>query len=358
MRVPAKYLICKGDTVHQENVWPDKGAAGIHHSLDRLAMASGPAAGDQFVWPSARGILDGFHNVLPGGSCVISLIERQTDIRAPEKPQQFLQPSNFSPELISLAQDLVIARDEARATSSEAAESQTRVEAIVESVVDAIITTDSRGSIHTFNCAAERIFGYSPDEIIGKTLGSLFLPHVLDADVDLFSGDVAAKIQSVLGRSLDEVGLTKAGIIFPVRFTATEMQLASQQMLNWVIRDVTDDQRTREALQHKSDLIQLLHSVTEAASEAETIAENIEIGLKSVCSHIGCHGAQGYLFSKPPGCERFRPLVSGPLERASASTAPQPEEVFDLIMPPAKQLRVPPPPLFRPHGLQTGQNYL
>ncbi|HIF08462.1 MAG TPA: PAS domain S-box protein, partial [Sneathiellales bacterium] len=194
---------------------PDKGAAGIHHSLDRLAMASGPAAGDQFVWPSARGILDGFHNVLPGGSCVISLIERQTDIRAPEKPQQFLQPSNFSPELISLAQDLVIARDEARATSSEAAESQTRVEAIVESVVDAIITTDSRGSIHTFNCAAERIFGYSPDEIIGKTLGSLFLPHVLDADVDLFSGDVAAKIQSVLGRSLDEVGLTKAGLFFP-----------------------------------------------------------------------------------------------------------------------------------------------
>tara|TARA_Y100000031_G_scaffold77687_1_gene85592 strand:- start:53 stop:418 length:366 start_codon:yes stop_codon:yes gene_type:complete len=117
------------------------------------------------------------------------------------------------------------ARDKAKAASRKAAESQARVEAIVDSVVDAIITTDGAGAIKTFNRAAERIFGYHPDEIIGKTLGALFLPHGLDVRADLFAGDVAAKIQSVLGRATDEPGLTKSGIIFPVRFTVTEMKL-------------------------------------------------------------------------------------------------------------------------------------
>ena len=188
--------------------------------------------------------------------------------------------------LLSLAEDLMSARKQAETASYNAEESQARVEAIVETVVDAIITTDEAGTIKTFNRAAEQIFGYEPNEIINKNLAALFVPHGLDARADLFADDVAAKIQAVLGRPTDETGLTKNGIVFPVRFTVTEMELGVQRMLNWVIRDVTEDRQTREALQQKSDLIHLLHTVTEAASDAESIADPVKVCLKAVCAHI------------------------------------------------------------------------
>jgi diguanylate cyclase (GGDEF)-like protein len=58
-------------------------------------------------------------------------------------------------------------------------------------------------------------------------------------------------------------------------------------MLNWVIRDVTEDRRTREALEQKTDLIQLLNTIAEAASDADSIAGPVEVCLKAVCDHIG-----------------------------------------------------------------------
>lgn len=251
-----------------------------------------------FEWIVNDGSFEGFCDALPGGGGVLGITKpgigpvaaRDTpSTPIPSTPSLSSDGSDvaISTDLVSLAEELMTARDQAKEAFRKAAESQARVEAIVESVVDAIITTDEAGKIKTFNRAAEKIFGYPPDEIIGKTLGALFLPHGLDARADLFAGDVAAKIQSVMGRSADETGLTKSGIIFPVRFTVTEMKLGDQRLLNWVIRDVTEDRRTREALQQKTELIQLLHTVAEAAADAESIAGPVEVCLNAVCAHIG-----------------------------------------------------------------------
>lgn len=245
--------------------WPDLTEIESHQNL---------------VWRLSGQNFDGFANPLPNGGFVVAIQDQ------PEKSAPAPATGPISPDLITLAEDLIGARDEARAAYRTAAESQARVEAIVQSVVDAIITTDELGKIETFNAAAEKIFGYESSEIIGKTLGNLFLPHGLEARADLFSGDIAARILSVLGRSVEETGLTKSGIIFPVQFTVTEMMLGDQRMLNWVIRDVAEDHRTREALQQKTALIQLLHSVAEAMAEAESVAEIIDVCLKSVCAHI------------------------------------------------------------------------
>ncbi|NQV22567.1 MAG: EAL domain-containing protein, partial [Rhodospirillales bacterium] len=294
MNARAIYILkLPGGALRTGAAWRDLAELGAQHG-DRWPSQVDIHSRGPFTWSLGGSDFNGFSNPLPGGGIVVGILEPSV-VRitraVPEKDTPVPEggpadSKSMSPELISLAEDLMAARDEARKAYQKAAESQIRVEAIVESVVDAIITTDGSGVIKTFNNAARIIFGYDPDEAIGKTLGGLFLPHGLNAHADLFSGDVAAKIQSVLGRSVDETGLTKSGIIFPVRCTVTEMMLGQQRMLNWVIRDVTEDLRTREALQQKTSLIQLLHTVAEAASEAESVAETIEVCLKSVCAHI------------------------------------------------------------------------
>jgi len=51
------------------------------------------------------------------------------------------------------------------------AEQSARLAAIVATAVDAIITIDERGIIDSFNPAAERLFGYAPEDVLGKILG-------------------------------------------------------------------------------------------------------------------------------------------------------------------------------------------
>ena len=51
----------------------------------------------------------------------------------------------------------------------------TRLEAILETAVDAIISINSVGIIDTFNPAAEKLFGYSTDEVIGKNINILMV---------------------------------------------------------------------------------------------------------------------------------------------------------------------------------------
>jgi PAS domain S-box-containing protein len=48
-------------------------------------------------------------------------------------------------------------------------DNEQRLRAIVGTAVDAIITTDERGIIESANAASERVFGYAPLELIGKT---------------------------------------------------------------------------------------------------------------------------------------------------------------------------------------------
>src|ERR1700736_113261 len=71
-------------------------------------------------------------------------------------------------------------------------ESDTRNQAILESAVDGIITINREGLIGEFNPAAERIFGYRRDEVLGKALADLVIPPSLrDRHQRAFSRAVA-----------------------------------------------------------------------------------------------------------------------------------------------------------------------
>src|SRR5207247_236461 len=61
-------------------------------------------------------------------------------------------------------------------TETQLAESEARKSAILRASLDAIITMDHEGKIQDFNRAAERIFGYSEADVIGKPLAELIIP--------------------------------------------------------------------------------------------------------------------------------------------------------------------------------------
>src|SRR5262249_12903261 len=67
----------------------------------------------------------------------------------------------------------------------ELAAAQERVNSIVNNVIDGIISIDDRGTIATFNPAAEKIFGYTASEVIGQNV-KMLMPEPFHSEHDQY----------------------------------------------------------------------------------------------------------------------------------------------------------------------------
>ena len=126
-------------------------------------------------------------------------------------------------------------------TRRDLEESQTRARAIVQTTVDGVITIDERGRIGTFNLGAERIFGYRPDEVIGRNVHVL-MPEPYHSEHD---GYLAAYRETgrrrIVGIGREVVGRRKSGATFPMDLAVSEVVLPNGETLfTGIVRDITD----------------------------------------------------------------------------------------------------------------------
>src|SRR5271168_3191197 len=132
--------------------------------------------------------------------------------------------------------------DEAHALTREIREQNaTNLQAILDNVKDAIITVDSVGHIETFNHTAERIFGYSTEELLGRSLGFLL------ADIDTrepseYLERLAIKIDDthVDLAAHQTWGLAKGGNRVAVEIAVSKANLNGQDGYIVCIRDTTE----------------------------------------------------------------------------------------------------------------------
>lgn len=125
---------------------------------------------------------------------------------------------------------------------------------IVTTAVDAIITIDTQGVIHTFNPAAERMFGYSAAEAAGQNV-RLLMPQLYgdehDGYLDRYLKTGEARI---IGAGREVVGLRKDGTTFPLelsvgkmdhleRFTGVLRDLSDRRQLEWALAEAQIDER-------------------------------------------------------------------------------------------------------------------
>lgn len=129
-----------------------------------------------------------------------------------------------------------------------------RYEAVKSQVVDAVVTIDMNGQIITFNPAAERIFGYSPDEISGRNAAGLFCDGMLSAEnlelVTLTNEQSPPLIHQVTCH-------TKDGQPLKLEISVSRMLLAGSAQFLVIMRDITNRLLLeRESREMESRLIQ------------------------------------------------------------------------------------------------------
>ena len=131
-------------------------------------------------------------------------------------------------------------------------DSEKRTRAIIDNAVDGIIVINDKGIVQSFSPAAERIFGYSSDEIIGNNI-NILTPESTASEHDGYIKHffVAPKASKIVGRNREVVGLRKDGSRFPMDLAVGEAVLGNEHIFTGTIRDITERKKADQRLADK-----------------------------------------------------------------------------------------------------------
>ncbi|MBI5034374.1 MAG: PAS domain S-box protein [Chloroflexi bacterium] len=154
-------------------------------------------------------------------------------------------------------------------------ESEARFRAVVESATDAVITIDSRGIVNFWNKAAKNIFGYSEEEILGKSPTML-----MRQDYRVRFEDGIAKLalwgeRRKMGRFTEMHGLRKDGSEFPLEYSLTTWQTREGQFFTAMLRDITTQKANQRALSESETRYRFLFEVAPVGIGMIDLAGNV-----------------------------------------------------------------------------------
>lgn len=150
-------------------------------------------------------------------------------------------------------------------------DNESRLRAVVGTAVDGIITIDEQGSIESVNPAAERLFGYTESELLGKNVRML-MPEPYQSEHDTYlrryleTGKAA-----IIGIGREVIGLRKDGQTFPMDLSVSEFHLRGKRMFTGIVHDASERQRLERQILETS------------AAEQQRIGQDLHDGL---CQHL------------------------------------------------------------------------
>jgi PAS domain S-box-containing protein len=154
------------------------------------------------------------------------------------------------------------------------------VDAVLNTVEDAIITIDAKGMVKDLNPAAARVFGYSPDEVIGRNI-KMLMPEPYHREHDGYVSNYLRTGQAkVIGHGREVTGRRKDGSIFPMELAVSEMVVAGRRMFTGVVRDITE---RKQVEQHQELLVaELDHRVKNILAQVAVVAMSTRQGSRSI----------------------------------------------------------------------------
>jgi len=127
-------------------------------------------------------------------------------------------------------------------------ESSEELRSVVETAAEAIITMDSERNIISWNNAAEKIFGYAEDEVLGRSISVLMTEkHVKTHEKAKMQANMGID-SSVIGKTVEMIGRRKDDSEFPFEISLTDWKRGNEFFYTAIIRDTTEREKAEKAL--------------------------------------------------------------------------------------------------------------
>ena len=118
---------------------------------------------------------------------------------------------------------------------------QQNLRAVIDNIAEGIITSDEAGNIMTFNPAAEEIFGWGEDEVVGQNVSVLMGDNDRDNHDGYLKQYQKSRTRNILGKGPREViGVRKDGGLFHMELATSEMVNGDKRIFIAIFRDVTE----------------------------------------------------------------------------------------------------------------------
>jgi PAS domain S-box-containing protein len=168
-----------------------------------------------------------------------------------------LDTTSVDDEILTLYEGInTFVENQQQATSllnNEVTTQTKRLSAVIDNIVDGIITINERGIIESFNPAARKIFGYNNEEVIGKNV-KMLMPEPYHTEHDSYLDNyIKTGEKKVIGIGREVIGQRKDGTTFPMELGVSELIVDDVKHFVGITRDITD-RHTAEATLNKAKL--------------------------------------------------------------------------------------------------------
>lgn len=135
--------------------------------------------------------------------------------------------------------------------------SEERFRIITSSAYDALIMQDAEGNISFWNPAAERLFGYKTDEVLGRNLHALITPkRFIPAHQQAFPHFQKTGEGAAIGKTLELFGQHRDGHEFPIELSLSAVKVQSVWHAIGILRDISERKRLEQEKDAALDLLQ------------------------------------------------------------------------------------------------------
>jgi two-component system sensor kinase FixL len=177
-------------------------------------------------------------------------------------------------------------RIQAATSTREALAREAHLASILDTVPDAMIVIDERGIVQSFSSAAERLFGYTAAEVIGKNI-KMLMPSPYREDHD---GYIERYLRTgerrIIGIGRLVVGERKDGSTFPMELAVGEMRSGDRHFFTGFIRDITQRQQSEARLQELQSELVHISRLTAMGQMASALAHELNQPLLAIVGYM------------------------------------------------------------------------
>ena len=146
--------------------------------------------------------------------------------------------------------------------------------AIIDTAIDGIITIDYRGIVESINPAASKLFGYDPEEVIGKNISVLMPEPYRSAHDGYMQRYQNTGEKRIIGIGREVLGLRKDGRTFPFRLAVSEVLYQDRTIYTGFIHDLSKEKAAEENLKKYTE--ELEEKIRERTQVLQTLVNELE----------------------------------------------------------------------------------
>ena len=194
-------------------------------------------------------------------------VAQRTNLLLEETQQQAEEMRAQEEEMRQNNEELQATQEEMERKSMEASEQFSKLNAVLESTVDAIITIDERGTVDSINKAGLNLFGYTKEEVIGQNV-KMLTPDAHRKNHDQYLENYhKTGTRKVIGIPREEKGRRKDGSEFDLSLAVNEAFVGERRIFTGILRDISEQKKMERDLKEQMEQI---------SSKEESLRQNLE----------------------------------------------------------------------------------